>query len=96
MPTYHYRCKKCTHEFEEIQRITAPPLKKCPECKTQNLGRVIGTGTGFVFTGSGYYLTDYKKTSEKPVVKEEPLSTPEKKSETKTPKEKPKSKPAEK
>ena len=63
MPTYQYRCKKCSKEFEEIQKITATALTKCPFCKTKNLVRVIGSSAGLVFKGSGYYLTDYKKSS---------------------------------
>ena len=35
-------------------------LKKCPECKKNSLRRVISGGTGLIFKGSGYYLTDYK------------------------------------
>ena len=63
MPTYAYRCKSCSHEFEELQRITDDPLKICPSCHKPTLVRIIGGGAGLVFKGSGFYLTDYKKTS---------------------------------
>tara|TARA_A100001035_G_scaffold190220_1_gene151875 strand:+ start:114 stop:317 length:204 start_codon:yes stop_codon:yes gene_type:complete len=36
------------------------PIKKCPECNKNSLRRVISGGTGLIFKGSGYYLTDYK------------------------------------
>ena len=63
MPTYHYQCKQCGHELHELQSIKEPPLVKCPNCNTDNLVRVMGTGSGVIFKGSGFYLTDYKKKS---------------------------------
>ncbi len=63
MPTYDYECSKCGHRFEEFQSITAKSLKKCPSCKTSSLKRLIGTGAGLIFRGSGFYCTDYKKGS---------------------------------
>lgn len=61
MPTYEYKCKACGYEMEEFQSITEEPLKHCPNCGTDNLVRVIGTGAGLIFKGTGFYLTDYKK-----------------------------------
>ncbi len=61
MPTYEYKCKACGYEMEEFQSITEEPLKHCPNCNTDNLVRVIGTGAGLIFKGTGFYLTDYKK-----------------------------------
>lgn len=60
MPTYEYRCTKCAHEFEEFQSITAKPLTKCPKCKGK-IERLLGTGAGIIFKGSGFYETDYKR-----------------------------------
>jgi putative FmdB family regulatory protein len=60
MPTYEYECDKCGHKFEEFQSITAEPLKKCPKCKG-HIRRLIGTGAGLIFRGSGFYTTDYRK-----------------------------------
>lgn len=60
MPTYHYRCKACRREFEEIQSMAENPLTKCPSCGKKQLVRLI-SGAGLVFKGSGFYLTDYKK-----------------------------------
>ena len=65
MPTYQYVCKNCGYEMEELQKITDPPLVRCPNCSTDNLARVIGGGSGVIFKGSGFYLTDYKKKASK-------------------------------
>ena len=60
MPTYDYACGACGHRFEEFQSITADPLKKCPSCKKNKLERLIGSGAGVIFKGSGFYETDYR------------------------------------
>ena len=65
MPTYDYECDACQHKFELFQNITAEPEKKCPECGKRKLRRLIGAGAGFVFKGSGFYLTDYRSESYK-------------------------------
>ena len=59
MPTYVYRCEECGHEFEEFQSITDKPLETCPKCKGK-VERVISGGAGFVFKGSGFYITDHR------------------------------------
>jgi len=60
MPTYDYACESCDHQFEQFQSITAKPLKKCPECGRMSLKRLIGSGAGVIFKGSGFYQTDYR------------------------------------
>lgn len=65
MPTYDYICKACDHAFEEFQSMSAKPLKKCPECGKLKLERLIGTGAGVIFKGSGFYETDYRSDSYK-------------------------------
>ncbi len=65
MPTYDYRCDACGHELELFQSITASPKKKCPGCGRLKLRRVIGTGAGIIFKGSGFYETDYRSESYK-------------------------------
>ncbi len=60
MPTYDYVCTRCGHAFEEFQKMTDTPLTECPSCHDQTLKRMIGTGAGMIFKGSGFYLTDYK------------------------------------
>jgi putative FmdB family regulatory protein len=63
MPTYEYRCSNCEHEMEAFQSIKANPLKKCPACGEKTLQRLVGTGAGVIFKGSGFWETDYKKKS---------------------------------
>lgn len=65
MPTYAYKCDSCEHDFEMFQNITAEPVKKCPECKKSKVRRLIGTGAGIIFKGSGFYETDYRSASYK-------------------------------
>ncbi len=63
MPTYQYKCRECDHRFDVSQRITADPLKECPECDGE-IRRVLFP-TGVVFKGSGWYVTDYRDSAEK-------------------------------
>jgi len=65
MPTYDYRCSHCGHELELFQSISESPKRKCPECGTLKLRRVIGPGAGIIFKGSGFYQTDYRSESYK-------------------------------
>ena len=62
MPTYEYICKDCGDRFDHFQSMSSPPLKKREGCDNKgcNVERVISGGTGLIFKGSGYYLTDYK------------------------------------
>ncbi len=59
MPTYEYQCQKCRKRHEAFQSITAKPLTKCPRCGGR-LKRLLGSGSGFLFKGSGFYITDYR------------------------------------
>lgn len=59
MPTYVYRCTDCSHEFEQVQKITDAPTPSCPECG-EPVERVISGGAGLLFKGSGFYITDYR------------------------------------
>ncbi len=65
MPTYEYRCEHCSHELELFQNISDAPKRKCPKCGRLKLRRAIGGGAGFLFKGSGFYLTDYRSDSYK-------------------------------
>ena len=65
MPTYDYRCDACGHAFEKFQPITASPVRTCPACKKRTVKRLIGTGAGIIFKGSGFYQTDYRSESYK-------------------------------
>ncbi len=63
MPNYDYECSACGYTFEEFQSMTDAKLVKCPKCGKNKLSRLIGSGTGMIFKGSGFYETDYKKKS---------------------------------
>ena len=65
MPTYEYRCKACGHELEIFQSITEGVKRKCPSCGKSKLERLIGTGAGIIFKGSGFYQTDYRSSAYK-------------------------------
>jgi putative FmdB family regulatory protein len=66
MPTYDYVCKNCGHRFEAFQTMMEDALSHCPKCGIEALQRLIGAGAGLIFKGSGFYLTDYKKSKTSP------------------------------
>ena len=65
MPTYEYRCPK-GHGFEHFFRTisSAERQMKCPECG-ELAERIMSGGTGLLFKGSGFYITDYGKDGKK-------------------------------
>jgi putative FmdB family regulatory protein len=63
MPTYEYACPKCGHQFELFQSMNDKPLTKCPKCGKTGVKRLIGSGAGLIFKGTGFYITDYKNKS---------------------------------
>ena len=65
MPTYDYECTHCKHTFEASQKMSDKPLEKCPKCG-KKLRRLIGSGSGIIFKGPGFYATDYRKAKTKP------------------------------
>ena len=90
MPTYEYICNECGERFENFQTMSSRPLTKRPNCekKNCNVTRVISGGSGLIFKGSGFYLTDYKdqpktdkkvketkKKNDKPAKKEKTATT---------------------
>jgi putative FmdB family regulatory protein len=70
VPTYEYECRQCGHRFETFQSMKDEPLKKCPKCGGE-LRRLIGTGAGILFKGSGFYQTDYRSESYRKKAKSE-------------------------
>jgi putative FmdB family regulatory protein len=85
MPTYDYKCENCQKVVELFQSITAAPIKKCPECGKLKLKRLLGTGAGLIFKGSGFYETDYRSDSYKKAAQgEKSPAAGESKTETKT------------
>ena len=58
MPIYGYRCDKCGHQLEVLQKVADEPLKVCPNCQGK-LTKILYPA-GVIFKGSGFYSTDYK------------------------------------
>ena len=78
MPTYEYVCEKCGYEFEARHAMSAPALKICPEelCAKKKWGRgkvakKISAGTGLLFKGGGFYITDYRSEGYKSAAKKD-------------------------
>lgn len=93
MPTYDYECEKCRKKFELFQSMKDDALKTCPQskCRMKKWGkgkvrRLLGTGAGLIFKGSGFYITDYRSEGYKQAAKKDSgeSSKPAAKSETKT------------
>lgn len=80
MPIYEYECSKCGHVFEKMENFDSSRRKKCPICG-RVAERIMPTGVGFIFKGSGFYATDYagKKRKEEPKEAREEKKSDEKK-----------------
>jgi putative FmdB family regulatory protein len=90
MPFYEYECQACHRVTEVLQKMSDPPLRKCPACGKDKLTKLI-SASAFRLTGGGWYETDFKSDSESKrnlagAEKEEPKkeATAEAKSEPKT------------
>lgn len=64
MPNYDYECEKCGQRFEVFQSMNDPKLQTCTlgDCDGA-VKRLLGTGAGLIFKGSGFYQTDYRSSS---------------------------------
>ena len=78
MPTYEYHCAKCDQNFEAFQSMRAEPFRECPKelCRLPKWGhgkvkRLLGTGAGLIFKGSGFYVTDYRSNAYREAAKKE-------------------------
>jgi putative FmdB family regulatory protein len=94
MPTYDYSCQKCGQNFEAFQSMRNEPFRECPKnlCRLPKWGhgkvkRLLGTGSGLIFKGSGFYITDYRSDSYKEAAKKETPSTSTAAEKSTTPKE---------
>jgi putative FmdB family regulatory protein len=83
MPTYEYSCEKCGDTFELVQSMRDTALKECPKelCRQKKWGhgkvkRLIGTGAGLIFKGSGFYITDYRSDSYREGAKKDAPAAP--------------------
>ena len=83
MPTYEYHCQKCDKNFEMFQSMRDQPLRECPKdlCRLPKWGhgkvkRLLGTGAGIIFKGSGFYSTDYRSNSYKEGAKKDAPAAP--------------------
>lgn len=78
MPTYDYKCLKCNKKFEIFQSMNDELIKNCPYCNGE-VKRLIGTGAGTIFKGTGFYQTDYKNSSKPSDSKESTTAKPSEK-----------------
>lgn len=84
MPTYEYECKKCGKTFDVFQSMKDEPLTVCPDKKCKGkVKRLIGTGAGLIFKGSGFYITDYRSEGYKKAAKSDSASSTSSSSSTK-------------
>lgn len=75
MPLYEYICAKCGFEFEEIQKFSDKPIKKCPKCSALKVEKKVSQ-TAFQLKGEGWYKDGYSRPSEKaPAKSSEALAT---------------------
>jgi putative FmdB family regulatory protein len=79
MPTYVYACDTCGAQFEQFQSFKDEPLRTCPSCASAV--RRVFQPVGIVFKGSGWYITDSRKSSSASVTGDEPAAKPEAKPE---------------
>lgn len=64
MPFYEYECSACKYYLEALQKISDPPIRKCPSCKKQTLKRLM-SAPAFRLKGGGWYETDFKGEQDK-------------------------------
>ena len=68
MPIYEYRCDKCGHQQEFLQKVSDAPLTVCTKCGAPSFSKMV-TAAGFQLKGSGWYATDFKNSGSKPAPK---------------------------
>ena len=83
MPIYEYKCSKCEHQFEVIQRFSDNPVESCPECNEKSVKKLV-SAPSFRLKGGGWYETDFKTGSKKNIVDTKDEKSKQPKEETKT------------
>src|SRR5712675_1067039 len=63
MPFYEYECSNCKFYSELMQRISDPPLRKCPSCGKNTMKKLV-SAPNFRLKGGGWYETDFKSDKE--------------------------------
>ncbi len=83
MPIYDYKCSKCEHQFEVIQRLSDNPVESCPACNKKTVKKLV-SAPSFRLKGAGWYETDFKTGSKKNIVdtKDEKSKQPKEKTKT--------------
>lgn len=82
MPIYEFKCTECENVEEHLMRLSDPPPAACGKCGSP-MSKLISQ-TSFALKGSGWYVTDYKK-SDAPKAKDEGGSKSESGSEAASP-----------
>jgi putative FmdB family regulatory protein len=83
MPIYEYKCSKCEHQFEVIQRFSDNPVESCPECNEKSVKKLV-SAPSFRLKGGGWYETDFKTGSKKNIVDTKDEKQKQPKEQTKT------------
>ena len=92
MPNYDYKCDTCGEVFEVFQSMNEPKLTNCPQAGCDGtVKRLLGTGAGIIFKGSGFYQTDYRSDSYKAGQKKDSDASSPKKEKSEKKESKPKS-----
>ena len=93
MPTYEYLCQACGHCFEVMHPMSQDPIRLCPKCGKRRVKRLVSSGGGLLFKGSGFYITDYRSKGYQEKAKADTEAAKPKKEEKPKPAEAPKPKP---
>lgn len=84
MPFYEYECARCGQQTEAMQKVSDPPLRKCPACGKSALRKLMSAPV-FRLKGSGWYETDFKtdKDQKRNLAGDEPAEKGDAKADTK-------------
>jgi len=68
MPIYDYQCTNCGHKDEVMRKISAVSTEVCPACGAESFSKQL-SAPSFQLSGSGWYATDFKNSSNKAATK---------------------------